>query len=103
MADHLVIGILIGMVSGIVALLLISALTLRRLDVAWSVEIARMQRVLTELQRAGERSARGVSPRGLGARRQLARMRVGAILRTAQPKLDGSYRCWMGEIYKNRC
>jgi DNA recombination protein RmuC len=60
MIDHLVIGILIGMASGIVALIVISALTLRRLDVAWSVEIARMHRVVAELQRAGERSERGV-------------------------------------------
>jgi len=60
MGDHLVIGILIGMASGIIALIVISALTLRRLDVAWSVEINRVHRVLAEMQRAGERTEHGV-------------------------------------------
>ena len=35
MADHLLIGILIGVVCGIAALLVISIVTLRRIDLEW--------------------------------------------------------------------
>jgi DNA anti-recombination protein RmuC len=60
MADHLLIGILIGMASGIVALIVISALTLRRFDVARRVDAARVHRALADLQRIGERAERSL-------------------------------------------
>lgn len=60
MADHLLIGILIGMASGIAALIVISALTLRRFDVARHLESTRLHRALAELQRSSERAERSV-------------------------------------------
>lgn len=56
MTDHLLIGILIGMTSGIAALIVISAVTLRRFDVAWRQEHARIERGLAELERSWERT-----------------------------------------------
>lgn len=52
MADHLVIGILIGMASGILALIVISALTLRQLDSVRRIEATRVHRALMDLQRS---------------------------------------------------
>ena len=60
MADHLLIGILIGVVCGIAALLVISIVTLRRIDLEWRAENARLQRALISLQASVERSERGV-------------------------------------------
>ena len=54
MTDHLLIGILIGMTSGIAALIVISAVTLRRFDVAWRLEHSRIERGLAELERSWE-------------------------------------------------
>jgi len=59
-ADHLLIGILIGVVCGIAAVLVISIVTLRRIDLEWRAENARLQRALTSLQASVERSERGV-------------------------------------------
>ena len=56
MAEHALIGILVGMASGIAALLVISALTLRRFDVARRLETARLHRALAEMQKASERA-----------------------------------------------
>ena len=56
MADHLLIGILIGVVCGIAALLVVSVVTLRRFDLEWRTENARVQRALAELQKSWERS-----------------------------------------------
>jgi DNA recombination protein RmuC len=55
-ADHLLIGILIGVVCGIAALLVVSVVTLRRFDLEWRTENARVQRALAELQKSWERS-----------------------------------------------
>ena len=60
MADHLLIGILIGVVCGIAALLVISIVTLRRIDLEWRTENARLQRALASLQASVGRSERGV-------------------------------------------
>jgi DNA repair exonuclease SbcCD ATPase subunit len=51
MADHLAIGILVGMAFGIAALLVIAAVTLRRSDVSQSTEGLRVHRALADLQR----------------------------------------------------
>ena len=51
MTEHILIGILIGMTSGIAALIVISAVTLRRFDVAGRLEHARIHRALVDLQR----------------------------------------------------
>src|SRR5262245_65775561 len=59
-ADHLLIGILVGVVCGIAALLVISIVTLRRIDLEWRTENTRLQRALMDLQRFVERSERGV-------------------------------------------
>ena len=56
MADHLLIGILIGVVCGIAALLVVSVVTLRRFDLEWRTENARVQRALAELQKSWERT-----------------------------------------------
>jgi DNA recombination protein RmuC len=56
----LLIGILIGVVCGIAALLVISVVTLRRIDLEWRAETAHLQRALTSLQRSVERAERGV-------------------------------------------
>jgi DNA recombination protein RmuC len=56
MTDHILIGLLIGMTSGIAALIVISAVTLRRFDVAGRLEQARVQRSLADLQRSWERA-----------------------------------------------
>jgi DNA recombination protein RmuC len=56
MTEHILIGILIGMTSGIAALIVISAATLRRFDVAGRLEPARIHRALVDLQRSGERA-----------------------------------------------
>jgi DNA anti-recombination protein RmuC len=56
----LLIGILIGVVCGIAALLVVSIVTLRRIDLEWRTENARLQRALTSLQASVERSERGV-------------------------------------------
>ncbi len=74
MADHLLIGILIGMASGLVALIVISGVTLRRFDVARAAEAARVQRALTEmqeLQRSWERTERSVREDIAATRREL--------------------------------
>jgi DNA recombination protein RmuC len=59
-ADHLLIGILIGVVCGIAALLVISIVTLRRIDLEWRTENARLQRTLADLERSILRSERSV-------------------------------------------
>jgi len=59
-AAHLLIGILIGVVCGIAALLVISIVTLRRIDREWRTQNVRLQRALAELQRFVGRSERGV-------------------------------------------
>ena len=51
MPDHLVVGILIGIASGIIALVIISAVTLHRLDSARPGETVRVHRALADLQR----------------------------------------------------
>ncbi len=51
MADHLVIGILIGVAAGIAALVVISVVTLHRLDAARHGESVRLHRALADLQR----------------------------------------------------
>jgi hypothetical protein len=56
MTDHILIGILIGMTSGIAALIVISAATLRRFDVAGRLEHARIHRSLVDLQRSWKRA-----------------------------------------------
>jgi DNA recombination protein RmuC len=71
MADHLLIGILIGMASGIVALLVISALTLRRFDVTGRLATARLHRAVIELQRSAERAERDVREDIAATRREL--------------------------------
>jgi DNA recombination protein RmuC len=50
-ADHLVIGILIGVAAGIAALTVISIVTLHRLDAARHGESVRLHRALADLQR----------------------------------------------------
>jgi DNA recombination protein RmuC len=59
-ADHLLIGILIGVVCGIAALLVMSVVTLRRFDLEWRTENARMQRALSDLQKSWERTELGL-------------------------------------------
>jgi DNA recombination protein RmuC len=74
MAEHLLIGILIGMASGIVALIVISSLTLRRFDVARAADAARAQRAVTEkqeLQQSWERTERNVREDIAATRREL--------------------------------
>ncbi len=71
MADHLLIGILIGLASGITALIVISALTLRRFDVARATEATREHRALAELQRSGDRIERSVHADIAATRREL--------------------------------
>ena len=71
MADHLLIGILIGMASGIVALIVISALTLRRFDVTGRLATARLHRAVIELQRSAERAERDVREDIAATRREL--------------------------------
>jgi DNA recombination protein RmuC len=71
MADHLLIGILIGMASGIVALIVISAVTLRRFDVARATETTRLYRALAELQRTSEHAERSVCEDIAATRREL--------------------------------
>jgi len=56
----LLIGILISVVCGIAALLVISIVTLRRIDLEWRTENARLQRTLASLQASVGRSERGV-------------------------------------------
>ena len=51
MADYLTIGILIGIASGISALIVIAAVTLHRLDSARRADAVRLQRLLADLQR----------------------------------------------------
>jgi hypothetical protein len=51
LADNLVLGILIGIASGIAALIVIAAVTLRRFDAARHSESVRLQRTLADLQR----------------------------------------------------
>ena len=51
MADNLALGILIGIASGIAALIVIAAVTLRRFDAARHTESVRLQRTLADLQR----------------------------------------------------
>lgn len=68
MTDHLLIGILIGMTSGIAALIVISAVTLRRFDVAGRLEQARIHRSLVDLQRAWERAEETIRQDVAGAR-----------------------------------
>jgi DNA recombination protein RmuC len=58
--DHLLIGILIGVVCGIAALLVMSVVTLRRFDLEWRTENARMQRALSDLQKSWERTELGL-------------------------------------------
>jgi len=60
MTDHLLIGILIGMTSGIAALIVICAVTVRRFDVAGRFEYARVQRALVDLQRSWARAEEGI-------------------------------------------
>ena len=60
MADHLLIGILIGVVCGIAALLVMSVVTLRRFDLEWRTENARLHRALGDLQKSSERTELGV-------------------------------------------
>ena len=60
MADHLLIGILIGVVCGIAALLVVSVVTLRRFDLEWRTENARVHRALADLQKAWERTDLGL-------------------------------------------
>jgi DNA recombination protein RmuC len=50
-ADHLVVGTLIGIASGIAALIVIGVVTLRRLDTARHGEGLRVHRALADLQR----------------------------------------------------
>jgi DNA recombination protein RmuC len=59
-ADHLLIGILIGVVCGIAALLVMSVVTLRRFDLEWRTENARMQRALTDLHKSWARTELGL-------------------------------------------
>jgi DNA anti-recombination protein RmuC len=56
MADHFTIGLLFGIASGIAALLVIAAVTLRRFEVARHVEPVRVHRALLDLQLATRES-----------------------------------------------
>jgi hypothetical protein len=56
MADHFTIGLLFGIASGIAALLVIAAVTLRRFEVAQHVEPVRVHRALLDLQLATRES-----------------------------------------------
>jgi DNA recombination protein RmuC len=56
----LLIGILIGVVCGIAALLVISIVTLRRFDLEWRTENTRLNRALDDLQKSFERTELGV-------------------------------------------
>jgi len=56
----LLIGILIGVVCGIAALLVISIVTLRRFDLEWRTENTRLNRALGDLQKSFERTELGV-------------------------------------------
>jgi DNA anti-recombination protein RmuC len=60
MADHLVIGILVGMAFGIAAILIIAGVTLRRVDLAQRAESVRVQRELSDLQRTVRHEAGAV-------------------------------------------
>lgn len=71
MADHVLIGILVGMGSGIVALIVISAVTLRRLEVTCRIETARLHRAVAELQQSGQRAEHDVREDILATRREL--------------------------------
>jgi DNA recombination protein RmuC len=93
MVDHILIGILIGLVSGIVALIVISALTLRRFDLARATASAREQRALVELQRAAERTERGLREEIAATRRELE-----AVTRDARDESAHSARALRDEI-----
>jgi DNA recombination protein RmuC len=59
MTDHLLLGILIGMASGIAALIVVSAVTLHRFEAARGDRV-RVQRALADLHASWERGERGL-------------------------------------------
>ncbi|HXD96062.1 MAG TPA: hypothetical protein VN646_05950 [Candidatus Acidoferrum sp.] len=93
MAEHLLIGILIGMASGIVALIVISALTLRRFEVARATETARVHRALADLQRSCEQIEHGVAEDIAATRRELE-----TAMRDARDESAHSARALRDEI-----
>jgi hypothetical protein len=71
MADHTLIGLLIGLASGIAALIIVCVLTLRRYDVARVSETRREHRTLAEVRRSAERSERRLREDIATTRREL--------------------------------
>ena len=71
MADHMLIGILFGIASGIAALIIVASVTLRRFEVAQHVEPARVHRALAELQASNERAEHTVRHELDATRREL--------------------------------
>ena len=71
MADHLLIGILFGIASGIVALIIIASVMLRRFEVARHVEPARVHRTLADLQASSRRAEHTIRRDIDGTRREL--------------------------------
>jgi DNA recombination protein RmuC len=93
MAEHLLIGILIGMGSGIIALIVISALTLRRFDTAGAIETARVHRALAELQRSSEQTEQRLRAELAATRRELE-----AVTRDSRDESALSARALRDEI-----
>jgi DNA recombination protein RmuC len=93
MAEHLLIGILIGMASGIVALIVISAFTLRRFEVDRATEASRLYRVVADLQRSCEQIEQSMAEDVAGTRRELE-----TALRDARDESAHSARALRDEI-----
>jgi hypothetical protein len=98
MTDHLLIGILIGIVSGTVALIVIAVVTLRRFELAREVEPLRLHRALAELQSTTERTERTLHDDIEAARRELetvardSRDESSAVARALRDEIAGGLK-----------
>jgi DNA recombination protein RmuC len=98
MTDHLLIGTLIGIVSGTIALIVIAVVTLRRFELAQQIEPRRLQRALAELQRASEQTERSLRDDLAAARRELetaareSRDESSAVARALRDEIAGGLR-----------